>query len=224
MWPVLPDSKLYIISDQKTYDMMILFLLNPAKAWYSHIVAPFSVQFSCSVVSDCLRPHGLQHARLPCPSLTPRAFSNSCPSSWWCHQTISFWAPFRRQLKYITPWSSYLKWLLESIRNELISGQGANKIKFSKGKIFLGNPVHGIRDYSSRLKECNLNFFPLNNKFLMKNTSRKPIIFKTGCFLVVFFPAWIEPLQALGKSPWGEWFFLLMIDSLDAYFWRAWEP
>ena len=44
--------------------------------------------FSCSVVSDSLQPHGLQHARLPCPSPTPRACSNSCPLSWWCHQTI----------------------------------------------------------------------------------------------------------------------------------------
>ena len=48
-----------------------------------------SVQFSCSVVSNSLRPHGLQHAGLPCPSLTPRAYWNSCPSSWWCHPTIS---------------------------------------------------------------------------------------------------------------------------------------
>ena len=48
-----------------------------------------SVQFSCSVESDCLRPHGLQHARLPCPSPTPRACSNSCPSSRWCHPIIS---------------------------------------------------------------------------------------------------------------------------------------
>ena len=50
-----------------------------------------SVQFSSvhSVVSDSLWPHGLQHARLPCPSPAPRAYSNSCPSSWWCHPTIS---------------------------------------------------------------------------------------------------------------------------------------
>ena len=49
-----------------------------------------SVQFSCSVVSDSLRPREpLQHARLSCPSLTPRACSNSCPSSRWCHPTIS---------------------------------------------------------------------------------------------------------------------------------------
>jgi len=48
-----------------------------------------SVQFSRSVVSDSLQPHGLQHARLPCPSPTSWAYSNSCPFSWWCHPTIS---------------------------------------------------------------------------------------------------------------------------------------
>ena len=48
-----------------------------------------SVQFSCSVMSDSLQPHGLQHARLPCPSPTPGAYSNTCPSHRWCHPTIS---------------------------------------------------------------------------------------------------------------------------------------
>ena len=48
-----------------------------------------SVQFSCSVLSDSLRLHGLQHARPPCPSPTPGVYSNPCPSSQWCHQTIS---------------------------------------------------------------------------------------------------------------------------------------
>ena len=48
-----------------------------------------SVQFSRSVISDSLRPHGLQHARLPCPSAHPGACSNSCPSSQWYHSTIS---------------------------------------------------------------------------------------------------------------------------------------
>ena len=47
------------------------------------------VQFSRSVESDCLQPHGLQHTRLSCPSPTPRAYSNSSPLSWWCHLTIS---------------------------------------------------------------------------------------------------------------------------------------
>ena len=48
-----------------------------------------SVQFSRSVMSDSLRPHGLQHARPPCPSPTPGVHSNSCPLSQWCHPTIS---------------------------------------------------------------------------------------------------------------------------------------
>ena len=48
------------------------------------------IQFS-SVAQSCptLQPHGLQHARPPCPSPTPGVYSNSCPLSWWCHPTIS---------------------------------------------------------------------------------------------------------------------------------------
>ena len=48
-----------------------------------------SVKFSHSVVSNSLPPHGLQHARPPCPSPTPGVYSNSCPLSRWCHPTIS---------------------------------------------------------------------------------------------------------------------------------------
>ena len=48
-----------------------------------------SVQFSHSVMSNSLQPHGLQHARLPCPSPTPGVYSNSCPLHRWCHPTIS---------------------------------------------------------------------------------------------------------------------------------------
>ena len=48
-----------------------------------------SIQFSHLVVPDSLLPHGLQHARLPYPSSTPRSYSNSCLSSWWCHPTVS---------------------------------------------------------------------------------------------------------------------------------------
>ena len=50
---------------------------------------PGSVQFGLSVVSNSLQPHGLQHTRPPCPAPTPRVYPNSCPSSRWCHPTIS---------------------------------------------------------------------------------------------------------------------------------------
>ena len=59
-----------------------------------------SVQFCYSVVSDYLWPRGPQHARLPCPSPTPRAYSNSCPSSQWCHPTIT---------TSVIPFSSHLQ-------------------------------------------------------------------------------------------------------------------
>ena len=62
-------------------------------------------QFSHSVMSDSLRPHGLQHAWFPCPSPTPGACSNSCPSSWWCHSTIS---------SSVVPFSSCLQSFLAS--------------------------------------------------------------------------------------------------------------
>ena len=66
----------------------------PLKGHQSHWVRAHhhglqSIQFNPSVVSDSLRPCGLQHTRLSCPSPTPGACSTSCPLSWWCHPTIS---------------------------------------------------------------------------------------------------------------------------------------
>ena len=56
----------------------------------SYLLHMYSQSVSCrSVTSNSLRPHGLQHARPPCPSPTPRASSNPCPLSQWCHPTIS---------------------------------------------------------------------------------------------------------------------------------------
>ena len=58
------------------------------KLWYI-CTMDYSLQFSCSVVSDSLWPHESQHTRLPCPSPTPGVYSNSCPLSRWCHPAIS---------------------------------------------------------------------------------------------------------------------------------------
>ena len=66
----------------------------------SYITLSSTVQFGHSVVSNFLWPHGLQHARLPCPSPTPGACSNSCPLSWWWHPTIpSSVIPFSSSLQ-----------------------------------------------------------------------------------------------------------------------------
>ena len=79
-----------------------------------------SVQFSCSVVSNSLRPHGLQHTKPPCPSPTPGAYSNSCPQSQWCHSAISSCFPllllpsifpsirvFSNELAFLIRWPKY---------------------------------------------------------------------------------------------------------------------
>ena len=68
--------------------------------------------FSHSVLSNSLWPHGLQHARLPCPSLSPRACSNSCPLSRWCHPTISSSvAPFSCLQSFPASGSFPVSWL-----------------------------------------------------------------------------------------------------------------
>ena len=58
-------------------------------SWKDFYLLLINTACSHSVMSDSLWPHGLQHARLPCPALTPGAYSNSCPLSQWCHPTIS---------------------------------------------------------------------------------------------------------------------------------------
>ena len=74
----------------------------------AHKQVNVSVHFSHSVVSDSLWPHGLQHAKLPCPSPTPRACSNSCPLSRWCHPTISSSdVPFSSCLQSFPPSGSF---------------------------------------------------------------------------------------------------------------------
>ena len=66
--------------------MWVILLISFVKV-LDTVLGP-SVQFSCSVVSDSLWPHGLHNARLPCSSPAPRVYSNSCPLSQWCHPSI----------------------------------------------------------------------------------------------------------------------------------------
>ena len=75
--------------------------------------------FSGSVISDTLQPHGLQHTRLPCPSLSPWVCSNSYPLSQWCHPTISssvtrFSSPWSFPVSGSFQWVSYLHQVAKS--------------------------------------------------------------------------------------------------------------
>ena len=90
--------------------------ISSMSSYYVHS----SAQFSCSVVSDSLWPHGLQLARPPCPSPTPGIYSNSCPLSLWCHPTIS---------SSVIPFSSWPS-ILPSIR--VFSNESALRIRWPK--------------------------------------------------------------------------------------------
>ena len=99
-----------------------------------------SVQFSRSVMSNCLRPHGLQHTRLPCTLPTAGAYSDSCLLSWWCHPTIS---------SSVIPFSSCL---------QSFSASGA----FPMSQLFaLGGQSTGVSASASVFPMNIQNWFPL---------------------------------------------------------------
>ena len=84
IFTLIPHSQLEKSTPKMKVMISMLKLYPP-----SFLCSFSSVQFNGSVVFKYLWPHGLQHTRLPCPSPTPKACSNSCPLSWWCHPTIS---------------------------------------------------------------------------------------------------------------------------------------
>ena len=87
--PYDPPSPWSVLTYGKDYGILGQFLLLLISDSKSSEEGPANLLFSCSVMSDSLWPHGLQHARLSCPSLSPRVCSHSCPSTQWCHLTIS---------------------------------------------------------------------------------------------------------------------------------------
>ena len=84
---LLSDIEMLFIVETTTPATAFYLVVFPRKQQFKQCFS--SVQFSLSVVSNSLQPRGLQHARPPCPSATPGACSNSCPSSQWCHRTVS---------------------------------------------------------------------------------------------------------------------------------------
>ena len=85
-----------ILGDNDSLLSLQIFVSQNMNGWilglfgkYQPFIFIFLLLFSLSVASHSLRPHGLQHTRLSCPSPSPGACSNSCPLSQWCHPTIS---------------------------------------------------------------------------------------------------------------------------------------
>ena len=134
------------------------------------------VQFSCSVVSDTLWPHGLQHTRPPCPSSAPGVYPNSCPLSQWCHPTIS---------SSVVPFSSCL---------QSFPASGS----FQMSQLFTsGGQSTGVSASASVLSMNIKGWFPLElagwislqsketlKSLLQHHSSKAPILWRSAFFMV----------------------------------------
>jgi len=115
-------------------------------------VSQYSVQFSCSVMSNSLQPHELQHTRPPFPLPTPGVYSNSCPLSRWCHATIS---------SSVIPFSSCLQSSPESgsfLMSRFFSSGGQSIGATVSTTVFPSQPFHSPLSPSSRSSLVPLHF------------------------------------------------------------------
>ena len=132
--------------------------------------------FSRSVMSDSLWLHGMQQARLPCPLSTPRACSNSCPSSQWCHPIIS---------SSIVPLSFCLQSFPESGSfpvSQFFASGGQKYWSFSLS-ISLSNEYSGLISFSTDW--FDLLAFQRTLKSLVQHHSSKASIFQHSTFFIV---------------------------------------
>ena len=149
---------------------------------------PSSVKPSHSVMPDSLGPHGLQHARLPCPSPTLRACSNSCPSSRWCHPTISF---------SVVPFSSCLQSLpaSKSFLTSQFFTSGSQNIGASASASIL--PMN-IQDwFPLGLTGFDLLAVYRTLKSLLQHHSSKESVLRGSAFIMVHFS---HPYMTTGKT------------------------
>ena len=154
---------------------------------YSLLRSSDQYQSSCSVMSDSLWHHGLQHARPPCPSPTPGVYSNSCPLSWWCHPTIS---------------SCHLLLLLPSIFPSIrvFSDESALCIRWSKYWSFSfntspSNEHSGL--ISFRMDWLDLHAVQGTLKSLVQHHSSKASILLHSAFFIVQLS---HPYMTTGKT------------------------
>ena len=129
--------------------------------------------FSRSVMSNSLQPHGLQHARLPCPSPSPRACSNSCPLSRWCHPTISSSVvPFSSCLQSFPASGSFLMSQFFAPGGQSIGASASASVLpmniqdwlislLSEGlsRVFFNTSVQKHQFFSTQLSEYNFNIY-----------------------------------------------------------------
>ena len=155
--------------------MWLLFLQYSSDILPNSLLKEESVQFSRSVVSDSLRPHGLQHARPPCLSPTSGVYSNSFPLSRWCHPTISSCPPLL-----------LLPSIFPSIR--VFSSESVLCIRWPKYWSFSfsispSNEHSGL--ISFRMDWLDLLAVQGTLKSLLQHHSSKALVFQHSAFLIV---------------------------------------
>ena len=145
-----------------------------------------SIQFSHSVLSNSLWPYGLQHVRLPFPSPTPRSCSNLCPSSWWCHPSIS---------SSVIPFSSCLQ-------SSLVSGSSESVFRIRWPKYWSlnfsmspSNEYSGLISY--RIDWLDLLAVQGTLKSLLQHHSSKASILGHSVFFIVGLS---HPYMITGKT------------------------
>ena len=149
-------------------------------------------QFSCSVMSNSLWPHGLQHTRPPCPSPTPGVYSNSCPSSWWCHPTISFCHPL----------------LLPSIfpSNKVFSNESVLCIRWPKNWSFSFS-ISPSSDHSGPIS-FGIDWFDLLavqgtlKRLLQHHSSKSSILRRSAFFMVQLSHPYMTTGKAIALTRW----------------------
>ena len=162
-----------------------------------------SVQFSCSVVSDSLWPHGLKHSKLPCPSPTPGACSNSYSLSGWYHPTV---------LSSVVSFSSYLQ-SFPAIR--VFSNESVLYITWPKYWSFSFN-ISPSNEYSElisfRIDWLDLLAIQRTPKSLLQHHSSKASILQHSAFFIVHL---LHPYMTTGKAiTLNRWTFVGKVMSL----------
>ena len=147
-----------------------------------------SVQFSRSVVSNSLQPCGLQHTRLPWPSRTPGAYSNSCPSHRWCHPTIS---------PSVIPFSSHLQSFpgSGSLPTSWFFASGGQSVEISASASVLPTKYSGL--ISFRMDWLDLLAVQGTLKSLFQHHSSKASVLWCSAFFMVQLS---HPYKTAGKT------------------------
>ena len=167
------------------------------------IINSSSVHFSHSAVSDSLWSHGLQHARLPCPSPTPGVYSNSCPLNWWCHPTI---------LSSVVPFSFYLQSCPESgsFPMSQFFASGGQSIGLLASASVPSNEHSGLISFSFDWFDL-LAVQRILKSLLQHHSSKAPILWCSDFFIVQH----SHPYMTTGKTiALTRWTFIGKVMSL----------